>query len=461
MDMMLVLEDGSVFRGKGFGHVREAVGEIVFNTGMTGYQETMTDSSYYGQIVLMTYPLIGNYGINESDYESRSIKVAGLVAREFCKIPSNFRSETTLDEYMSSLELTETIRDHTLKGSLLWVLDQTLTPMGGRLLRRWISQPLLDKPALEQRLKAVEVCHNNLARRMELRDQLRGFGDLERLCNRIIQGIAGPRDLVSLGSALERTAALAEIVHTLTAESQISGTEESYPLNDEALDPCQEVSALIGQAIVEEPPALLSGGRVIRQGYSKERDGIEASAADARGWVANLERAERERTGIKSLKVGFNKVFGYYLEVTKANIQAVPEEYIRKQTLVNAERYITPELKERETLILNAEERAQELEAELFANLVAQLGTMSDRMLQTARAVAHLDVYLALAHVAAEYGYVRPELSTNRRIAIEAGRHPVVERTLAAGAFVPNDVTLGADDAIHIITGPNMSGKST
>ncbi len=360
-----------------------------------------------------------------------------------------------------NLELTETIRDRALKGSLLWVLDHTLTPMGGRLLRRWITQPLLDRASLEQRLTAVDICHGNLARRIELRHLLRGLGDLERLAGRVVQRIASPRDLVALKAALERTAELARSAAELASESQLLAEQILYPLDGQSLDPCPEASALIGAALVDEPPATLSGGRVIRQGYSKERDGIEASAAEARRWVARLEQAERERTGIKSLKVGFNKVFGYYLEVTHANAEAVPPEYIRKQTLVNAERYITPELKEHEALILNAEERAQELEAQLYAELLDRLAKMAEHILRTARAIAHLDAYLALAHAAAEYNYVRPRLTDERSIEIVAGRHPVVERTLPPGGFIPNDVHLTPEKAIHVITGPNMSGKST
>ncbi len=360
-----------------------------------------------------------------------------------------------------NLELTETIRDRAREGSLLWVLDHTLTPMGGRLLRRWLSQPLLDKARLEQRLTAVDVCYGNLARRMELRRLLRGLGDLERTVGRVIQRNASPRDLAALQTGLERTAELAESAAALARENQLLGGESLYPLDGTALDCCPEVSTLIASAIADDPPATLSGGRVIREGYSKERDGIEASAAEARRWVASLERSERERTGIKSLKVGFNKVFGYYLEVTNAHTEAVPDEYIRKQTLVNAERYITPELKEHEALILNAEERAHELEVQLYSELLEQLGAMAERVMQTANAIAHLDVYLALAHVAAEYNYVRPQLGMERTIRIEAGRHPVVEHTLPSGTFVPNDVHLSPEKAIHIITGPNMSGKST
>ncbi len=360
-----------------------------------------------------------------------------------------------------NLELSQTIRDRALKGSLLWVLDTTLTPMGGRLLNRWITQPLLERAAIEARLTAVDVCFRSATRRAALRAHLRGLGDLERLTNRVVQGIAGPRDLLGLRTALVRVEQVQGALRELTAEVTLPGSEGLYPLSGEGLDACPQATALIARALVDDPPATLANGGVIRHGYSEELDSIGASVAEAKRWVAGLERLERERTGIKSLKVGYNKVFGYYLEITNANQAAAPPEYIRKQTLVNAERYITPELKEREALILNAAERTQELEARLFAELLVRLAQQAERLLGTARAIAHLDVFLALAEVAANNHYVRPELADDRALVIRAGRHPVVERTLSDQPFVPNDVELLPDAALHIITGPNMSGKST
>ena len=474
---IIVSDDGDPCYEQGAAHTREAHRRhpelALIPAAITLYDGWRYEQGACREALLqhLGVTTLAGYGCEELPLATRAAGVLVQYLRQ--NQPAALAQLTRLTTYSTSrymtldvatrrnLELTETIRDRALKGSLLWVLDHTLTPMGGRLLRRWITQPLLDKAALEQRLTAVDVCHGNLARRMELRRLLRGLGDLERLAGRVVQRIAGPRELVALKAALERTSELAQGAAALAGESQLLGGQGLYPLDDASLDPCPEASTLIGAALVDEPPATLSGGRAIREGYSKERDGIEASAAEARRWVARLERAERERTGIKSLKVGFNKVFGYYLEVTHANTEAVPPEYIRKQTLVNAERYITPELKEREALILNAEERAQELEAQLYAELLDQLGKMAERVLQTARAIAHLDVYLALAHAAAEYNYVRPQLTDERSIEIAAGRHPVVERTLATGTFVPNDVRLSPDKAIHVITGPNMSGKST
>ncbi len=374
----------------------------------------------------------------------------------------SIKSFMTLDvATRRSLELTETIRERNIKGSLLGVLDETFTPMGGRLLRRWVSQPLLDLAALEARLVAVGACYRDMMRRTALRALLRNHGDLERLTNRLLQGIALPREILGLKASLDRLDEIGRLVSELAADSEVQGAATTYPLNREGLRPCEEVTAPIAQAIVDEPPATLANGGVIRRGYSAELDAIEDSVAEAKRWVAGLERAERDRTGIKTLKVGYNQVFGYYLEITKSNDALVPPEYIRKQTLVNAERYITPELKEREALILNAADRTQNLEATLYRDLLAQLATKAEQLLATARAIAHLDVYLALAEVAANYGYVRPELSTERTLEIIGGRHPVVERTLGEQPFVPNDTQLSPDAAIHIITGPNMSGKST
>ncbi|MHB0856980.1 MAG: DNA mismatch repair protein MutS [Anaerolineae bacterium] len=360
-----------------------------------------------------------------------------------------------------NLELTETLRDRSMRGSLLGVLDRTLTPMGGRLLRRWITQPLLDLDALDARLTAVDTCLGSVARRAGLRTLLANYGDLERLTNRIVQGIVGPRDLIALYSALTRLDEVRALVGSLASETRTVGAEEVYPLDGSGLDAPEGLADLIARALVDDPPATLSNGGVIRRGYSEELDTIEASVADAKRWVAGLERRERERTGLKALKVGFNKVFGYYLEVTHAGTSAVPEDYIRKQTLVNAERYITPELKEREALILNAAERTQDLETAIFRDLLALLARHGEALLETARALAHLDVYLALAEVAAVNGYARPELTDDRCLVIEGGRHPVVEAGLSGEAFVPNDTHLSPDDAVHIITGPNMSGKST
>jgi DNA mismatch repair protein MutS len=324
-----------------------------------------------------------------------------------------------------NLELLQTIRTSSVTGSLLGVLDATVTAMGGRLLRQWLNQPLLDRHQLEIRLDAVDAFYHDTPARTEVRALLKELADLERLTNRVVQRIAGPRDLLGIRKSLETVPRLREVVEGVGDKNPLSHTP--YPL-----DPCSEVVALIEQAIADDAPATLASGGVIHPGFSAELDNVVTASRDAKRWVANLEATERKRTGIKSLKVGYNKVFGYYIEITKANLDAVPEEYIRKQTLVNAERFITPELKEYESLILNAQERILDLESTIF-----------------------------LAEVALRYNYVRPVLTGGDEIEIVAGRHPVVELTQRDEPFVPNDVRLSPEETILVITGPNMSGKST
>jgi len=350
-----------------------------------------------------------------------------------------------------NLELTETLRERKVQGSLLGVLDHTMTPMGGRLLRVRLAQPLVNRAAIEARLDEVEAFFGEGVLRPQVRDRLKDMPDLERLANRVLGGIANPRDLVGIRTALGAVAGLGEAM----------GKREG-PLQEivAALDPCPDVADLIGQAIVDDPPVLLSAGGVIRPGFSDELDGLLSSVREAREWLASLERRERERTGVKNLKVGYNKVFGYYIEITKVNLDAVPDDYIRKQTLVNAERFVTPELKEVETLILNAEERQAEVEARLFHEVCSRTAARAQQLLRTARAVARLDVAAALAEVAVRHRYVRPELTDGDEMEIVGGRHPVVEQTLREEPFVSNDLHLNDEARILIITGPNMAGKS-
>jgi DNA mismatch repair protein MutS len=350
-----------------------------------------------------------------------------------------------------NLELTETIREGRKRGSLLDVLDRTVTPMGGRLLRTWIGQPLLDRGRLEGRLNAVEALVNSGTARAAVREDLRRVSDLERLVNRVLAGRAGPRDLVALASSLEVVPDLRQTLVSLDALTPVY----------EMLDPCPDVVEMVTQAITDDPPATLNTLGIIRAGYSAELDQVVEASREARDWVANLEPLERERTGIKSLKVGFNKVFGYYIEVSHANTERVPDDYIRKQSLVNAERYITPDLKEYESLILNAEERLMEIEERLFRELNDQVAARSAALLRTARALAHLDVFASLAEVAARENYVRPMLTEDDLLDICDGRHPVVERLLQVERFVPNDTHFDERERLHILTGPNMSGKST
>lgn len=354
-----------------------------------------------------------------------------------------------------NLELTRTLRGETGKGSLVDVLDATITPMGGRLLRAWLRQPLLDVDALNRRLDAVDAFFNSIAMRAEIRDLLKGIADMERLTSRLLQGIAHPRNLADLRSSLE-------IVPAVIDALRRDGNSQFAALAD-ALNPCPAVVELLSQAIVDDPPAQLSKGGIIKPSFSEELSALLNGSRDARRWITELETRERERTGIPKLKVGFNKVFGYYIEITKSNLDMVPPEYIRKQTLVNAERFITPELKEYESIVLNAEEQQIEIETRIFQDVVRQVAAHHRALYQTADTLAQLDVFAALGQVAAQNNYVRPELSDDDRLEIINGRHPVVEKAVrdSGAGFVPNDTRLSADEQIWIITGPNMSGKST
>lgn len=351
-----------------------------------------------------------------------------------------------------NLELTETLRGTSTRGSLLGVLDYTVTPMGSRLIRQWVSKPLLDLPAIIKRQDCVDYLYREGLLRTDLRTKLKPLADIERLTNRIIASHAQPRDLVALRQTLEHFPEIKSLA--AQGDNPIKQLLENFSLCEEELD-------LLRAAIADDPPATLQNIGIIRDGYSAELDGILERSRHARQWIANLESVERNRTGIKSLKVGYNKVFGYYIEVTRANADIVPEEYIRKQTLVNAERFITPELKEYETLVLNAEEHIREVEIRLFKEVCNQLAKSAARLLNSARVLAELDVLASLAEAAVIGGYCRPELTTEDVLEIQDGRHPVVETALGAERFIPNDTVFNSGERIWIITGPNMSGKST
>ncbi len=350
-----------------------------------------------------------------------------------------------------NLELTETLHGGT-KGSLLGVLDLTVTPMGKRLMGQWVSQPLLDVNRIRARQDGVEFFFSRSMLRAELRSALKPLVDLERLVNRILSGHAQPRDLVALRVTLIH---LPAILQLFTIENYSS----TLPLN--SLNPCADELTLLQSAIDDDPPATLQNTGIIRSGYSAELDGVVEASRHAREWINNLEAVERQRTGIKTLKVGYNKVFGYYIEISQGQAANAPSDYIRKQTLVNAERYITPEMKEYETLVLNAEERIREIEQRLFREVCATLAKSASRLLDTARALAELDVHSALAESAALGGYVRPDVRDDDVLEIHEGRHPVVETSLHGERYVPNDVIFEKGEIVRVITGPNMSGKST
>ncbi|MEX2245927.1 MAG: DNA mismatch repair protein MutS [Dehalococcoidia bacterium] len=355
---------------------------------------------------------------------------------------------------MRNLELFAAGMDLRRDGSLLALLDLTSTSMGARLLRRRIGRPLTDIGAIERRLDEVAYVHESPLRRARLRDLLGGVPDLERLLGRIVAGSALPRELVALRCGLE------VVPHLRAALDE--GADPSIAAVTSRLRPCDDVVAAVEQAIADDPGATLESGDVVRPGFHPELDSLRLISRDVRRFVAELETGERERTGIKSLKVGYNRVFGYYIEVSKANLAAVPEHYERRQSLVNAERYATAQLREYESQILHAKDRAAEIEAGVFRQVCAQVGSAAPQVLETAAALAEMDVACALAEATARYGYVRPQLDAGDAIEVRDGRHPMVERSLGAGAFVPNDTDLSSDDAqIIVLTGPNMAGKST
>jgi len=348
-----------------------------------------------------------------------------------------------------NLELLEGMRAGGSQGSLLRTLDLTRTPMGGRLLRRWITQPLLDLDELRRRHDAVGEMFEDVTFRATVVALLRAIGDIERIAGRARQGTAVRRELLALRTFLEAVPRLRIVLE-----------QRSAPLWRDlatALDPCLEVTDLIGRAIADDE----SDGRIIRRGYSADLDALIDSISDSQQWLAQLEQVERERSGIKSLKVSYNKVFGYYIEISKPNLSRVPMDYIRKQTLVNAERFITPALKEHESRIFHAEERIAELEQALYKDVLRQVGAAQRQLQTTAAAIATVDVLASFAEVAARNNYTRPIVDNSDTLIIEAGRHPVVERTQVETSFIPNDTRLSKEEPVMVLTGPNMAGKST
>ena len=353
-----------------------------------------------------------------------------------------------------NLELTETLRNKEKKGSLLWVLDKTKTPMGGRMLRSWLERPLLSVTAITRRNSAVAALVDGTIPREELITALTGMGDMERLLGRIVYGTAGGRDLASLRAAIERLPAVKEQLSAFSDRHLASLAEE--------LDPLEDIGSAIAQAICDEPPFSVREGGFIRDGFNEEVDRLRHILTGGKGVIAEMEAKEKERTGIRTLKIGYNKVFGYYIEVSKSFADQVPDTYIRKQTLVNGERYITQELKELENSILTASERVVALEYELFTQLREQISAQTARIQRTAAAVAEADALASFAAVAVRNRYCRPEVDESGVIEIHEGRHPVVEQMLSDALFVPNDTFMGAkEDRVAIITGPNMAGKST
>ncbi len=367
----------------------------------------------------------------------------------------------TVNEFMTidsttqrNLELVKNARDGTTRGTLLGVFSQTVTPMGKRLLRQWILQPLMDIDAIETRLDAVEEMSRAAIMRKDLHHMLKSFGDIERTAIRIAFGTGNARDMLALANSLTR---LPEI-KTLLAGCQCDLLKETANSLETLEDLCQTLK----RAIVDDPPVTTREGGMIRSGFDESLDRLRESIAGDKNWIASLQAKERLRTGIKSLKIGYTKVFGYYIEVSRANLDQIPEDYERKQTLANAERFVTPELKEREAAVLAGEERINRLEYEIFERLRGLVSERLEEIRRDSHAIAVLDVIVSLAEVAVNRRYVRPRLTTGKRVRIVDGRHPALELMLGPNEFVPNSIDFGqGDTTLVIVTGPNMAGKST
>ncbi|WP_199614740.1 DNA mismatch repair protein MutS [Paenibacillus alkalitolerans] len=362
----------------------------------------------------------------------------------------------TLDPFTrKNLELSETVRDRSRKGSLLWLLDRTVTALGARLLRRWLDKPLMNADAIRRRLDAVEALHRNVLLRDEIRESLKSVYDLERLAGRIAYGTANARDLNALKSSLSAVPQLMELCAN-------SGSDALADIVRDA-DDCADVYRIIEDGIHPEPSVSVREGGIIRDGYNERLDRLREASGNGKRWIAELEQAEREATGIKSLKIGYNKVFGYYIEVTRSNLAAVPEgRYERKQTLAAAERFVTPELKEKEALILEAEEKTVELEYGLFVEIRERIAAEIPRLQRLSEQISALDALQSLAVIAAANRYVRPEVHDGYEMFVEEGRHPVVEAVLESNTFIANDTSFSLDGTrALLITGPNMAGKST
>ena len=405
-------------------------------------------------------------GLGVKDYPTGIIAAGALLTYLYETQKSDMSHIITLTPYTTgkymlidsssrrNLELVETLREKQKRGSLIWVLDKTKTAMGARTLRSYLEQPLIDKKKIEARLDMVEELKNNMICREELREYLNPIYDLERLISRVVYQTANPRDLIAFRSSLEMLPAIKTLLQDL-----------SSPLVrelDEQLDPLTDICTLITESIEDEPPISIREGGMIKTGYDEQVDHLRNAKTEGKTWLAKIEEEEREKTGIKNLRIKYNKVFGYYLEVTNSYKDLVPEYYTRKQTLTNAERYITPELKELEETILGAEDKLTALEYEIFCKVRNQIAEQVVRIQHTAKAIAGLDVFASLALVAEQNNYVRPKMNEKGILEIKSGRHPVVEKMITNDMFIENDTYLdNKNNRIAIITGPNMAGKST
>lgn len=461
MPAEIICNDSLELSGLDLEEIKNSTGATIFTLDASAY-----DAEGCTQEILDHFHVQSLTGIGLGDMECGTI-AAGAVLRYLRETQKSELGNLTqispyqIGKYMildsftrRNLELTETLREKARRGSLLWVLDKTKTAMGARMLRSFLEQPLIDKEEIDQRLEAVaQMCANAITRE-EIREYLQPVYDLERLISRIAYHTANPRDLIAFRTSLEMIPPIRRALMEYPAPLLASLCEE--------LDELQDVCDLISRSIIDDPPLMIREAGFIRDGYHEEVDRLRAAAKDGKSWLADVEKRERERTGIAKMKLKYNKVFGYYLEVPNSFRDKVPEDYMRKQTLVNAERYITPELKELEDTILTASDRLNVLEYELFVQVREEIARHTSRIQRTAHALALVDAFASLACVAEQNRYVRPKINEKGIIDIKDGRHPVVEKMSGGELFVPNDTTLdNRKKRVSIITGPNMAGKST
>lgn len=461
MPSELICNEAFYMSGMDIEDLRERLGITVYSLDAWYFDDSICETVLKEHFNCQTLE-----GLGLADYECGTVASGALLQylKETQKTALTHMSRLTAyttGKYMlldsstrRNLELCETLREKQKRGSLLWVLDKTKTAMGARNLRKYVEQPLIDKDSINERLDAVEEFKNNAILREEIREYLAPVYDLERLVSKITYQTANPRDLTAFESSLSMLPHIKCILNDMKS-----------PLNKrlyEELDPLEDICQLIQSAIREEPPITMREGGIIRDGYNEEVDRLRSAKSDGKDWLAKLEEQEREKTGIKNLRIRYNKVFGYYLEVTNSFKNMVPDYYTRKQTLANAERYIIPELKELEDTILGAEDKLYALEYQLYCEVRDQIAKEVVRIQTTARTIAKTDTFASLALVAEQNNYVRPHVNEKGVIDIKDGRHPVVEKVIPHDMFITNDTYLNdKKNRISIITGPNMAGKST
>ena len=457
----IICNDGFCICGMDFDFIREKIGAVI-----TPVESYYFETDHCEKMILEQYHLINLDGIGLADYPFGIIASGGLLQylHETQKtslshlmelIPYSTQNYMVLDSSTRrNLELCETLREKSKKGSLLWVLDKTKTAMGARMLRKMVEQPLIHKQSIMERLDAVEMLKDNVMAREELREYMNSIYDLERLTMKISYRSANPRDLISFKTSIKYLPYIKDILAQFSKGLLAKMAED--------LDTLEDLYELLEQSIEEDPPIPIKEGGIIKDGFHEEVDHLKKAKTEGKTWLAELEEREREKTGIKNLRVRFNKVFGYYIEVTNSYKDLVPDYYIRRQTLANAERYITEELEELAKTILGAEDKLCALEYELYVDIREKLATQMDRIQKTAHVIAWIDAFASLALTAEQNGYVRPTINQKGSIDIKEGRHPVVEKMMKGDLFVSNDTLLDhKKNRVNIITGPNMAGKST